>query len=71
MKDEERLELTCRHNSQDVALNGSGDEAFGVSLTLSEVNLFTTGLYGCEASAEKSFHTEIARKQLTVIGRKK
>jgi len=52
-----------------VALNGSGDAAVGVSLTLADVNLFTTGLYGCEASADESFHTEIARKQLTVIGK--
>ena len=40
----------------------------GLTVTLQEVNLFTTGLFGCEASAEESFHTALVRKQMTVLG---
>ena len=41
----------------------------GLTVTLQEVNLFTTGLFGCEASAEESFHTALVRKQMTVLGK--
>jgi len=39
----------------------------GISVTLRDINLFTTGLFGCEASAEESFHTALVRKQMTVL----
>ena len=32
------------------------------------VTLFTSGLYGCEASANPSFHTQLVRKRMTVLG---
>lgn len=51
-----------------MTLSGKGAEVTGVTLTLADVNLHTTGLYGCEASAEPSFHTELVRKHITVIG---
>ena len=51
-----------------MTLTGSGPEVTGVTLTLANINLHTTGLYGCEASAEPSFHTELVRKHLTVMG---
>ena len=41
----------------------------GISVTLRDINLFTTGLFGCEASAEESFHTALVRKQMTVLGK--
>ena len=43
-------------------------QVIGLTVTLDEVNLFTTGLFGCEASAEESFHTALVRKQMTVLG---
>ena len=43
-------------------------QVIGLTVTLEEVNLFTTGLFGCEASAEESFHTALVRKQMTVLG---
>lgn len=49
----------------------NGDEpkqVSGISVTLRDINLFTTGLFGCEASAEESFHTALVRKQMTVLG---
>ena len=53
---------------QGVSLNGTGSTVVGVTVTLSDVNLFTTGLYGCEASADPSFHTELVRKHMTILG---
>ena len=53
---------------QNVTFDGSGKSVTGISLNLREVNLFTTGLYGCEASAEGSFHTDLVRKFMTVVG---
>ncbi len=53
---------------QDVSLNGTGSTVDGLTVTLSDVNLFTTGLYGCEASADPSFHTELVRRHLTILG---
>ena len=53
-----------------MVLNGTGRDVTGLSLTLTDVNLFTTGLYGCEASADGSFHTELVRKYMTVLGKK-
>ena len=50
----------------------SGDDpkkVDGIFVTLKDVNLFTTGLFGCEASAEESFHTALVRKQMTVLGK--
>ncbi len=41
----------------------------GIEVILKDVNLFTTGLFGCEASAEESFHTALVRKHLTVLGK--
>ena len=55
---------------QDIELNGTGNTVTGLRVTFSEVNLFTTGLYGCEASADPSFHTELVRKYLTVLGKR-
>ncbi|XP_071747493.1 uncharacterized protein [Lepeophtheirus salmonis] len=54
-------------NIKDVSLDGNGKHIVGVNITLSDVNLFTTGLYGCEASADSSFHTQLVRKYLTVL----
>lgn len=53
---------------QSITLNGTGKTVTGLHVTLRDVNLFSTGLYGCEASAEESFHTQIVRKYMTVIG---
>ena len=50
-------------------MNGTGSTVTGLTVTLSEVNLFTTGLYGCEASADPSFHTELVRKYMAVLGK--
>ena len=50
----------------------SGDDpkkVDGIFVTLNDVNLFTTGLFGCEASAEESFHTALVRRQMTVLGK--
>ena len=44
-------------------------KVIGISVTLRDINLFTTGLFGCEASAEESFHTALVRKQMTVLGK--
>ena len=52
-----------------MTLDGSGKVVYGISLILRDVNLFTTGLYGCEASAEASFHTDLVRKFMTVDGK--
>ncbi len=41
---------------------------FGLHVTLQSVNLFTSGLFGCEASADKSYHTELTRRKMTVVG---
>ncbi len=53
---------------QNVTIDGAGKSVSGISLTLKDVNLFTTGLYGCEASSEGSFHTDLVRKFMTVVG---
>lgn len=52
---------------ESITLNGTGKTVTGLHVTLRDVNLFSTGLYGCEASAEESFHTQIVRKYMTVI----
>ena len=52
-----------------MTFDGSGKVVYGISLTLRDVNLFTTGLYGCEASSEGSFHTDLVRKFMTVVGK--
>ena len=52
-----------------MTLDGAGKAASGLSLIFKDVNLFTTGLYGCEASAEGSFHTDLVRKFMTVVGK--
>ena len=54
---------------QNVSLNGTGSTVVGLRVTLFDVNLFTTGLYGCEASADPSFHTELVRRHMTVLGK--
>jgi hypothetical protein len=54
---------------QNVTLDGAGKAVSGLSLIFKDVNLFTTGLYGCEASAEGSFHTDLVRKFMTVVGK--
>ena len=46
-------------------------QVIGLTVTLKDVNLFTTGLFGCEASSEESFHTALVRKRMTVLGEKK
>ena len=51
-----------------MTIDGAGKSVSGISLILKDVNLFTTGLYGCEASAEGSFHTDLVRKFMTVVG---
>ena len=56
-------------NFQNVSLNGTGSTVVGLTVTLFDVNLFTTGLYGCEASADPSFHTELVRKHMTILGK--
>ena len=54
---------------QNVEVHGKDPKkVVGLTVTLQEVNLFTTGLFGCEASAEESFHTALVRKQMTVLG---
>ena len=54
---------------QDIDVHGKDPkQVIGLTVTLEEVNLFTTGLFGCEASAEESFHTALVRKQMTVLG---
>ena len=56
---------------QNVEVHGKDPKkVVGLTVTLQEVNLFTTGLFGCEASAEESFHTALVRKQMTVLGKK-
>ena len=50
-------------------MNGTGSTVVGLTVTLFDVNLFTTGLYGCEASADPSFHTELVRKHMTILGK--
>ena len=45
-------------------------QVIGLTVTLKDVNLFTTGLFGCEASSEESFHTALVRKRMTVLGKK-
>ena len=45
-------------------------QVIGLTVTLKDVNLFTTGLFGCEASSEESFHTALVRKRMTVLGTK-
>jgi len=53
---------------QNVEVHGKDPKkVVGLTVTLQEVNLFTTGLFGCEASAEESFHTALVRKQMTVL----
>lgn len=52
-----------------MTFDGSGKAVTGLSLIFKDVNLFTTGLYGCEASSEGSFHTDLVRKFMTVIGK--
>ena len=72
------LELLDMHQSnttapilQNVEVHGKDPKkVVGLTVTLQEVNLFTTGLFGCEASAEESFHTALVRKQMTVLGKK-
>ena len=55
---------------QNVQVHGKDPKkVVGLTVTLQEVNLFTTGLFGCEASAEESFHTALVRKQMTVLGK--
>lgn len=55
---------------QNVEVHGKDPKkVVGLTVTLQEVNLFTTGLFGCEASAEESFHTALVRKQMTVLGK--
>jgi hypothetical protein len=44
-------------------------QVVSIQVTLQDVNLFTTGLFGCEASAEESFHTAVVRRQMTVLGK--
>ena len=71
------LELLDMHQSntttpilQNVEVHGKDPKkVVGLTVTLQEVNLFTTGLFGCEASAEESFHTALVRKQMTVLGK--
>ena len=53
---------------QNITLAGSGKTATGLHVIFKDVTLFTTGLYGCEASADPSFHTQLTRKHLTVLG---
>jgi hypothetical protein len=53
-----------------VTLDGVGKVVTGISLILRDVNLFTTGLYGCEGSAEGSFHTDLVRKFMTIVGKR-
>ena len=54
---------------QKVDVNGDEPKRVdGITVTLRDVNLFTTGLFGCEASAEESFHTALVRRQMTVLG---
>ena len=54
---------------QNVDVHGEDPkQVIGLTVTLKDVNLFTTGLFGCEASAEESFHTALIRKQMTVLG---
>ena len=52
-----------------MSLNGTGSTVVGLRVTLFDVNLFTTGLYGCEASADPSFHTALVRRHMTVLGK--
>ena len=55
---------------QKVEVHGDDPKkVIGISVTLRDINLFTTGLFGCEASAEESFHTALVRKQMTVLGK--
>ena len=54
--------------TQNITLSGSGNTATGLHVIFRDVTLFTTGLYGCEASADPSFHTQLTRKHLTVLG---
>ena len=53
---------------QNISLDGTGETATGMRVIFQDVTLFTTGLYGCEASANPSFHTQLTRKHLTVLG---
>ena len=53
---------------QNITLEGLGKTVTGLHVVFSDVTLFTTGLYGCEASADPSFHTQLVRKHLTVLG---
>ena len=54
---------------QNITLEGTGKFVTGISVILKDVTLFTSGLYGCEASAHPSFHTELVRKRMTVLGK--
>merc|ERR1712038_272517 len=54
-------------NVQNISLDGTGETATGMRVIFQDVTLFTTGLYGCEASANPSFHTQLTRKHLTVL----
>ena len=54
---------------QNITLEGTGKFVTGISVILRDVTLFTSGLYGCEASANPSFHTELVRKRMTVLGK--
>lgn len=49
-------------------LNGTGSTVTGLTVVLGDVDLFTSGIFGCEASADPSFHTDIDRKRMTVLG---
>ena len=63
-----KIAIKIPANFQNVSLNGTGSTVVGLTVTLQDVNLFTTGLYGCEASADPSFHTELVRKHMTILG---
>ena len=53
---------------QNITLEGTGKTVTGISVIFRGVTLFTSGLYGCEASANPSFHTQLVRKRMTVLG---
>ena len=61
--------IICLYLLQNITLEGTGKFVTGISVILKDVTLFTSGLYGCEASAHPSFHTELVRKRMTVLGK--
>lgn len=55
-------------NIENVLVHGEEPkQTRGLTVMLDDVNLFTTGKYGCEASAEESFHTDLVWKKMTVL----